>query len=514
MLIRLITGLFMNFFREPSFQDKYGHLDFFSLKKPEQNYTYDKKDYYKENLINNLLSITGVPLNSELEIPRADPLYDKFADFSNLIVSFFNFLDANKELTISYKFAEYLVDEIISLANAIDIPVEYVALQLYAASLCGKKLNPFYEILGNKYVQPDTFSNQSLTLRSMNCREEYSLNNPLYLAAYFLDEERLNEFLKNSTLSSINLINPHSMSSNGFGFLKEKDSQKTLAAGIGNFEVDYISSLDMCVLLSFTSSFYGFQKKKYMSVEINNRIKSIYKQNGFDFNDEKEGLILFHSVESNLLFTFEDWNWNAYDNMALKKLITCNKFTLETNRSEHFFANYEQRLNMFVYKFDDITEYLKKIPQSHYNHIILTTMLESLDNKEIQNVVKNYLNQPEETINDDEPFDLLCSADSPFNQEEQENRPLSEHQILTELTKPLFMIKAATPEKWHSMSADKNLIDIVINNFSQLTIEKNMHLSELKEIKKQKLLLNFNMTINELLFTKNGLFTPYSSKRI
>lgn len=504
----------MNFLREPSFQDKYGYLDFFSLKKTEQNYTYDQNNYYKENLINNLLSITDIPLNSELEIPRDDPSYDKLADFSNLMTAFFNFLDANKELTISYKFAEHLVEEIISLANAIDIPGEYVGLQLYAASLCGKKINPFYEILGNKYVQPDTFSNHSLTLRSMHCREEYSLNNPLYLSAYFLDEERLDHFLKNSTLSNINLINPHSMSFNGFGFLKEKDSQKTLESGICNFETDYISSLDMCVFLSFTSSFYGFQKKNYMSVAINNRIKSIYEKNGFDFTDEKEGLILFHAIESNLLFTFEDWNWNAYDNMALKKLITCNKFTLETNRSEHFFANYEQRLNMFVRKFDDITEYLKQTPQSHYNHIILTIMLESLDNGEIQNVVKNYLNQKEDTIDEEEPFDLLCSAsDSPV-EEEPENQLLSEQQIFTELTRPLFMIKAVTPEKWHSMSADKNLVDIFMNNFAQLTIEKNMHLSELKEIKKQKLLLNFNMTINELFFTKNGLLTPYSSKRI
>lgn len=488
----------MNFFSAPSFIERYGEIDYFDLKNTKNNFTFNNNQtgYLLPEFVINQAIWSAFNSLGRSDISEHIDSVKKNQDACLLIylLQTFDSLVSIETNNIDTVFVRSLIDNIISAGKKFNIPENFIGLCLYQRAVSANSNNPFYAVLGDHYVKADTFIKNSYNINIGSHKQIIPLNNPLYLAAYYMDTDRLDKFLKESTYSQLDFIHKDSIVYSyidQFSFLKEKSTGISLYDGIQAFDIDYIQNIDICVLCSFSNSFYG-QKSNSLSPEKNNDIKAVYESHDFHFTPEKQDAILSNAVAEKIVYSFRDWKWNVGEGKAIKSLITCNKFPLCLKRGDYEPNSRIQLNKLFFFKEDEILNYLSSVCDKEYSNLMASLLLNMTMNDSLSKVIHTYFKYTPPKFKEDDIF---------FEEEDPQYQYADifpEDMIILEFFKPLLLIKNKDKVRWENIDdVFKFSAKIFENTINDLYIENSLNKEQ--QIRAQKCLINFNQAYNQLL---------------
>lgn len=364
---------------------------------------------------------------------------DSWIMINNIISTLYAISQLKKEKQNSQStelLSEALLDSLKENTEALKIPQGFIMNSLYCflsginfesiviKKLCEKDLlDPFFLIKDKK--RKDMW----------NLRREESktnLDNIYYIAAFCGDSDTLNYLLKKHKID----------------FKKHNE----------------ILNVETCIDIAFDNEWITEKKSiKKMTASNIDKMRTVFEENGFSINEEKENQIIINMFNKNYgLSSFINWNWKFDNDKAIKLLLIKNKLLYKPTIAE-FKQNNDitnEIKKVFYNKEKDLKEFLNNISDDNYIQCLYAWMLFTIQDKNFKKYKNNYLAQ------------CYCSI---LDQEKEYYNEGVE--FISEILKPLSYIKELTPEIF-----ERNKIKILDLFKSTLIAELKMDESDKKEI--------------------------------
>lgn len=367
-------------------------------------------------------------------------LVDKTKQLTTLIESFEILSHASQHNPALFELSKNMIDNIINLTVDLGFESHFAGTHLYLKNLTSQNKNMLLAdyLIEKNFLRYDSFVDMDISFtfhgkdNSDRNFDDLSihLSNPLYIAAYFRDLNTLDKLMtqaKNDlgfdtiisqasfdnetgrftrfliddkkSISHIQknfrfLNKEYAMYSHQF--LNKKTSLDTvdLFTAQGCLDKSALLNMDLLAIMAFGSSAENYISQTPLTEEKNKQLQSLFSRHGYDFTPEKQEILLSHYLSYHKeVNTFSSWDFSVNENAPLIKLITINKFNMNTFRHSYD-SPISARKNLFIDKIDDICTFLSGIDNQQFQKI-MTDMFDNINYKRLIKEMENYSHDKE-----------------------------------------------------------------------------------------------------------------------
>lgn len=299
-----------------------------------------------------------------------------------------------------------------------------------------KNQEEIIDFVRNQFSQNSFFYNPIIHFHDNY--QKINLYNPVYLLTFYDDKKSLEQHIKNTVFSNLNYLNIKNYKNEDNYFIPdisenlEKDIMEqfnnvTNSAIFQKLDVlnkaffcrhyDFVlPNLDICLLIHFSIR----ENSGIKSAKDIDQIRTFYTEQGINISEEKESLLLANALHYKNAKFFKNWNWNASDNLAIKKLFTIKKMgdhneniKEDLSLSELFFINsVEKKIISFAktLNYEESFSLCKESLHKDFTTIKGELLKEKTDFKKLDKYLELYLKPVQIIIENSKEKDLILES--------------------------------------------------------------------------------------------------------